>query len=71
MPGLCPGTATRGLSGRSGFPIPDRWRLSETLGLAHKERFLDPYNQNTYKGDRPLCIPSEEEKERMHQGGAS
>ncbi len=51
------------------FPIPDRWRLSETLGLAHKERFLDPYNQNTYKGDRPLCIPSEEEKERRAKAG--
>lgn len=51
------------------FPIPDRWRLSETLGLAHKGRFLDPYNQNTYKGDRPLCIPSEEEKERRAKAG--
>jgi hypothetical protein len=46
------------------FPVPDRWRLSESLGLARKERFLDPYNQNTYKGDRPLCIRSEEEEER-------
>lgn len=46
------------------FPVPDRWRLSETLGLAPKERFFDPYNQNTYKGDRPLCIPTEEEQER-------
>lgn len=34
-------------------PIPDRWRLIETLGLV-KERFWDPYNQNTYKGDRPI-----------------
>lgn len=51
------------------FPIPDRWRLSETLGLAHKEHFLDPYNQNTYKGDRPLCIPSEDEQERRAKAG--
>lgn len=51
------------------FPVPDRWRLSETLGLAHKEHFFDPYNQNTYKGDRPLCIPSEEEKERRAKAG--
>lgn len=51
------------------FPIPDRWRLSETLGLAHKEHFLDPYNQNTYKGDRPLCVNSEEEKERRAKAG--
>jgi hypothetical protein len=35
------------------LPIPDRWRLIETLGLV-KENILDPYNQNTYKGDRPI-----------------
>ena len=35
------------------FPIPDRWRLIESLGLV-KERWWDPYNQNTYKGDRPI-----------------
>ncbi|MBT2135017.1 hypothetical protein KK137_11790 [Croceibacterium sp. LX-88] len=35
------------------IPIPDRWRLIETLGLV-KERWFDPYNQNTLKGDRPL-----------------
>jgi hypothetical protein len=54
------------------FPLPDRWRLSEALGLAtvgpdgkpRKERFLDPYNQNTYKGDRPLCIPPKDKEER-------
>jgi hypothetical protein len=34
-------------------PIPDRWRLIETLGLV-RERWFDPYNQNTLKGDRPL-----------------
>jgi len=34
-------------------PIPDRWRLIESLGLV-KESLLDPYNQNTYKGDRPI-----------------
>ena len=51
------------------FPVPDRWRLSQSLGLAHKENFFDPYNQNTYKGDRPLCIPSEEEKERRAREG--
>lgn len=51
------------------FPLPDRWRLAETLKLAHKEHFLDPYNQNTYKGDRPICIPSEEEQERRAKEG--
>lgn len=35
------------------IPIPDRWRLIETLGLV-KERWWDPYHQNTYKGDRPI-----------------
>lgn len=35
------------------IPVPDRWRLVESLGLV-KERWWDPYNQNTYKGDRPI-----------------
>ena len=35
------------------IPIPDRWRLIESLGLV-KERWFDPYHQNTLKGDRPL-----------------
>ncbi|MBA4045009.1 MAG: hypothetical protein C0471_11405 [Erythrobacter sp.] len=35
------------------LPIPDRWRLIESLGLV-RENLLDPYNQNTYKGDRPI-----------------
>ncbi|WP_068865739.1 hypothetical protein [Erythrobacter dokdonensis] len=35
------------------LPIPDRWRLIESLGLV-RESLLDPYNQNTYKGDRPI-----------------
>jgi hypothetical protein len=52
----------------SEFPVPDRWRLIESLGLV-KERFLDPYNQNTYKGDRPICIPTDEEQERRHREG--
>ena len=34
------------------LPIPDRWRLIETVGV--HERWFDPYNQNTLKGDRPL-----------------
>ncbi|MFM9851682.1 MAG: hypothetical protein ACKVOJ_02590 [Sphingomonadaceae bacterium] len=51
------------------FPVPDRWRLAESLGLARKERFLDPYNQNTYKGDRPLCVRTEEEDERRVKEG--
>jgi hypothetical protein len=35
------------------FPIPDRWRLVESLGLVN-ERWFDPYHQNTLKGDRPI-----------------
>lgn len=35
------------------FPVPDRWRLIQSLGLV-KENIFDPYNQNTYKGDRPI-----------------
>ena len=35
------------------IPIPDRWRLIESLGLV-KEKWLDPYHQNTLKGDRPI-----------------
>ncbi|MBV8237910.1 MAG: hypothetical protein JO221_03980 [Sphingomonas sp.] len=34
-------------------PVPDRWRLIESLGLV-KERWFDPYRQNTLKGDRPI-----------------
>ncbi len=35
------------------FPVPDRWRLIESLGVV-KERWFDPYHQNTLKGDRPI-----------------
>lgn len=35
------------------IPIPDRWRLIQSLGLV-KEHWWDPYHQNTYKGDRPI-----------------
>lgn len=35
------------------IPVPDRWRLAESLGLV-SPRWFDPYNQNTFKGDRPL-----------------
>jgi hypothetical protein len=52
----------------SEFPIPDRHRLIESLGLV-KENVRDPYNQNTYKGDRPICIPSAEEQERRRHEG--
>lgn len=35
------------------IPIPDRWRLVQSLGLV-QQRWYDPYHQNTYKGDRPI-----------------
>ena len=52
----------------SQFPVPDRFRIIQSLGLV-TERFADPYNQNTYKGDRALCLPTEEEQERRHAAG--
>ncbi|MEM7268874.1 MAG: hypothetical protein AAF401_06445 [Pseudomonadota bacterium] len=40
--------------------VPDRWRLVDTLGII-EENPLDPYNQNTLKGDKPIykghCFP--------------
>lgn len=33
-------------------PIPDRWRIVDSLG--YEERWYDPYNQNTLKGDKPI-----------------
>jgi hypothetical protein len=35
------------------LPVPDRWRLIESLGVV-KKRWFDPYHQNTLKGDRPI-----------------
>lgn len=37
---------------KTSVPVPDRWRLVEAIGV--KERWWDPYNQNTLKGDRPI-----------------
>ena len=34
------------------IPVPDRWRLMENFGV--NERWYDPYNQSTLKGDRPI-----------------
>jgi len=33
-------------------PIPDRWRIVDSLGYA--DNWWDPYNQNTIKGDKPI-----------------
>jgi hypothetical protein len=34
------------------IPVPDRWRLLESLGVP--DNWWDPYNQNTLKGDKPI-----------------
>lgn len=34
------------------IPVPDRWRLVDSLG--YQEHWWDPYNRNTLKGDKPL-----------------
>ena len=36
---------------RVSIPVPDRWRIVESLGV--KDQWWDPYNQNTIKGDKP------------------
>ena len=38
---------------RESLPVPDRWRLLDTLGII-EEKWYDPYNQNTLKGDKPI-----------------
>jgi hypothetical protein len=38
---------------REKISIPDRWRLIDTLGLVD-DNIYDPYNHNTYKGDKPI-----------------
>lgn len=32
--------------------VPDRWRIVDALG--YQEHWWDPYNQNTWKGDKPF-----------------
>ena len=34
------------------LPVPDRWRILDALG--RPENWLDPYNTNTLKGDKPI-----------------
>ena len=50
------------------IPIPDRWRLIQSLGVV-RERWWDPYNQNTLKGDRPLCTVSDRSEENQRRLG--
>ena len=50
------------------IPIPDRWRLIQSLGLV-RERWWDPYNQNVLKGDRPLCTPQDTSEQHQRTLG--
>jgi hypothetical protein len=40
------------LQPRESIPVPDRWRIMQSLG--YKFPWYDPYNQNVYKGDKPF-----------------
>jgi hypothetical protein len=50
LKGNMPPVTARGLPPPA--PVPDRWRIVEAVG--YKENLWDPYNQNTWKGDKPL-----------------
>jgi hypothetical protein len=41
------------LASEAPIAVPDRWRVVELLGLVHEDP-LNPYEQNTLKGDRPI-----------------
>ncbi|HEX7036221.1 MAG TPA: hypothetical protein VF210_10625 [Pseudomonadales bacterium] len=36
----------------SRVPVPDRWRIVDTLG--YRDRWWDPYNRNVLKADKPV-----------------
>src|SRR5581483_9398447 len=39
---------------REFIPLPDRWRITDALGVTHAQHVYDPYNPNVLKGDRPI-----------------
>ena len=41
------------LDPRETIPLPDRWRIADQLKLVNP-RWIDPYNPNVLKGDRPI-----------------
>jgi hypothetical protein len=41
------------LQPRESIPMPDRWRIMQSLGFRFP--WYDPYNQNVYKGDKPFA----------------
>lgn len=51
--GLSPVAPPLTWEGADKLPVPDRWRLLNSLGLM-QQRWYDPYNQNTLKGDKPV-----------------
>src|SRR5579871_6682975 len=38
---------------REFIPLPDRWRITDTLGVT-RQHVYDPYNPNVLKADRPI-----------------
>ena len=53
LPAIAPAPSGWTAAQRSLLPVPDRWRLINSLGLMPKN-LLDPYAQNPLKGDQPL-----------------
>src|SRR5579862_113411 len=35
---------------REFIPLPDRWRITDTLGVTHADHIYDPYHPNILKG---------------------
>ena len=50
---LAPVAAPDAWSAAEIAPVPDRWRLLNTLGMV-PQHWYDPYNQNTWKADKPI-----------------
>ena len=42
-----------GVLRRESLPVPDRWRIMQSLGV--RSPWYDPYNQNVLKGDLPVA----------------
>ena len=51
--GLAPVRPVEAWQATQGAPVPDRWRLISNLGVM-KDQILNPYEQNTIKGDKPV-----------------
>ena len=51
--GLSPVRPIENWQATQGAPVPDRWRLISNLGVM-RDQILNPYTQNTLKGDKPI-----------------